>query len=71
MPAWNSGQLWSSGTLWGPSPSPVPVLIPNNATKRKTMKRQVYYPKRLSAQPEWHSNYADRLLEKVPMIPVI
>lgn len=64
MPAWNSGQLWSSGTLWGPSPIPVPVLIPNNATKRKTMKRQVYYPKRLSAQPEWHSNYADRLLEK-------
>jgi hypothetical protein len=28
------------------------------------MKRQEYYPTRLSAQPEWHSNYADRLLEK-------
>ena len=63
MALWNSGVLWDSGTLWGPA-SPAPPLQTNNHRRhrtRTTMKRQPYYPRLLSDQPEWHFNYADQL----------
>jgi hypothetical protein len=62
-PTWNSGLTWSSGSLWGPAPPQPPLVRHNTQPRKRTMKRQEYYPTRLSLQPEWHFNYADRLAE--------
>jgi hypothetical protein len=35
------------------------------------MKRQPYYPKRISDQPEWHTNYADRLTEQATALGLV
>lgn len=62
MALWSSGVTWSSGVLWGPAP-PAPGLqqlaeTTNHVTK---MKRNYYYPRKVSEQPAWHFNYADQL----------
>lgn len=58
MALWNSGVTWSSGFLWGPSASPAGPTRENTKTKRNTMQRDDYYPKRLAERPEWHANFA-------------
>lgn len=68
MPLWNSGVSWNSGALWGPA-SPPSVPAPRN-TKQKasTMQRSYYYPTVLAERPEWHTNFAAKLLIYGPML---
>ncbi len=61
MALWSSGVTWSSGTVWGPS-SPTTPPVRNTHRKRTSMKRNDYYPNALPERPEWHQNFAAKLL---------
>ena len=50
-PTWNSGLLWSSSSLWGPASQPPPLAIYNPNHRKRTMKRQPYYPRLAAAPP--------------------
>ncbi|MEQ2009438.1 MAG: hypothetical protein ABMA26_21870 [Limisphaerales bacterium] len=52
--AWNSGALWSAA-----SPSPLNITPKQNHITR--MKRQVFYPTRLTDQVGWHDNFSSKL----------
>ena len=56
MTPWDAG-FWDSGT-WDSDVPPPPQNQPNKPKKRTTMKRQKYYPSRLSDQANWLENYA-------------
>lgn len=62
MALWSSGVTWSSGTLWGPAPPPSGSQIRNNRKKHKIMKKNQYYPRRAAERPEWHANFAAKLI---------
>lgn len=62
MALWSSGVMWSvAGQFWGPSAVPSGPL-PNNKNKHTTMKRDNYYPRVLAERPEWHANFAAKLI---------
>lgn len=70
MALWSSGVTWSSGVLWGPAPpAPLPASS-NTQRKRNNMKRSEYYPQILTAQPEWHTNFAAKAQEYGPTLPL-
>jgi hypothetical protein len=62
MALWSSGVTWSSGQLWGPAAPPSGLIANNKKNKHTTMKRDNYYPRLLSARPEWHANFAAKLI---------
>ena len=58
MALWNAAN-WNSGALWSaPSPS-APNINPKH--KRKTMKRQRYFPETMAERPAWFENFATQL----------
>ena len=61
MAQWNDGSTWSSSTLWGPSSPTVSGIQNHKRPPRSAMKRQRFYPRILSARPEWHNNMANKL----------
>ena len=63
MALWNSGLKWSSSILWGPSSGPPNTNI---KSKSKPMRRDNFYPRRVSDRPEWHNNFAAKLLLRGP-----
>ena len=57
---WDS-HFWDQGH-WDTMPQPpIPLPNPKKRKKRPTMKKQNYYPSRLSDQAAWLSNYATKL----------
>lgn len=62
MALWSSGVMWSSGQIWGPSATPTGLYANKKKNKHTTMKRDNYYPRLLSARPEWHANFAAKLI---------
>lgn len=60
MANWNDGSTWSSGILWGPIVPPPVTFQPKPKTK-PTMKRQPYFPSRISERPDWFGNFATQL----------
>lgn len=73
MPLWSSGVTWSSGALWSPAappPDPSPPEQGNLKSNRSTMKRQNYYPRILAQRPEWHSNFAAKLIHYAAQLPL-
>lgn len=63
MALWNSSANWSELVLWGPSVSPIGPGQWNTKSNQilTPMKRQPFYPKLQSLQPEWHLHFAARL----------
>lgn len=59
MALWNNF-AWNSGALWN-SASPSPLNIKPKLTHITPMKRQVFYPARLTAQVGWHDNFSSKL----------
>jgi hypothetical protein len=59
MAEWNNA-LWNSGALWSVATPPAPA---NNPTKhrKRTMKRQRYFPYLVAERPEWFNNLATQL----------
>lgn len=70
MALWNSGATWNSGVLWGPAAPPSGPPSRNRDRKSKTMKRNDYYPNRQAEQPEWHTNFAAKLQQYGPALPL-
>lgn len=62
MAIWNSSALWSNANLWGPFST---GSTAQNTHKRKkhTVKRKYYYPGDSAFRPEWHANFAAKLLQ--------
>lgn len=59
MATWNQSH-WNQPVLWGPPPlSPTPATTTTH--QRSAMKRQRYFPEIRSQQPEWFTNYADKV----------
>lgn len=68
MALWNSGVTWSSGTLWGPSALPSGPSNANSKTTKTPMKRETYYPRLVAERPEWHANFAAKLIIYGPIL---
>lgn len=68
MALWNGGGTWNSGILWGPIPVPI---YQNNKPKRSKTMKQEYFPTQQGEQPEWLDNFANRLEEFGPVIPLV
>ncbi|MBE2284015.1 MAG: hypothetical protein IAE77_11210 [Prosthecobacter sp.] len=68
MALWSSGVTWSSGALWSPTVSPPGTSTHHHRTQRKPMKRNNYYPRREPERPEWHANFAAKLLIHGPTL---
>ena len=62
MATWNSSALWSDSHLWGPF-SPTVSTTQNTKTHKHKMKRKFYYPGDSAFRPEWHANFAAKLLQ--------
>ena len=60
MATWNGGGTWNSGLLWAPALPPEPIFHPKKK-KKPTMKRQQYFPRIVSARPDWLGNFATLL----------
>jgi len=68
MALWNSNVNWSASILWGPSALP---SGPSNANSKKNntpMKRDNYYPRLVAERPEWHANFAAKILIYGPIL---
>ena len=68
MALWSSSVTWSSGNLWGPSAMPSGPSNANRQKKSKPMKRDNYYPRLVAERPEWHSNFAAKILIYGPIL---
>ena len=60
MPSWDDGQHWDAGLFWD-SASPPPLPTAFNHKRKSTMKRQPFFPRIISARPEWFGNFAAQL----------
>lgn len=62
MALWSSGLTYNSSIPWGPTEAPSGSQVQNKPKKHTQMKKNQYYPRRAAQRPEWHNNFAAKLL---------
>jgi len=72
MALWSSGVLYNSGAPWLPAapPSGSPSQRNRQLHPDTHMKRQDYYPSRVAARPEWHTNLELKLPIHAAALPL-
>jgi len=62
MATWNQS-YWNQPVLWGPLPPPSSNPTTKTNHKNHTMNRQAYFPSTRSAEPEWFTNFGNKVTD--------